>query len=561
MVLSIDHQPKVGLNIRFMHLRIFRAIARIFHIFSKETSETISLLRFESKYQFSTKKIQLNIFLSLFFFFKAIFYQTVVQSQTSTSNLPLPPTQTSKVKVGEFDPIVNEAKPFKYSLKALAESQYYPSPATENQSLTSSQYTEVDAEILYEKSFFEFKSAAAFATYFRPGESYYAVYDLYSSFRPNENIRFNLGRKLMNWSYLDSAKNVGLWQPKFALDPLRQKQQGLTGLSTEFNSRFFSFKALYSPLHVPSIGSDLKVKNGDFVTSNRWSRPPSNRLNFIRPENQNKIDYNLEIGNISSLVNNSGESYQVRTQIPFGLFLQGSWADKPINDILVLREDYKPANGADTAIINLRPAVGYHEIRTLEAGYESEGFQSESGVTDKSKANAAVDFRFVLSATEDLPAKVFPDRDKWVIQQPQKAEVYGVLANLRLNNFKLNPSFLLSYTKIKGGKFLDFKNDGQLDNYLTFENRFLFYDYFTGSVEVEFLRLKGQPLSLKSTYIYDQLQKGSLVSMVTSYMYKKKWGVHLGTDLLGVENENSDKTFLNTFRANDRFYGGLDYVF
>lgn len=454
----------------------------------------------------------------------------------------------------------SQAKFTKYQLESLIETQYYPASVSDKKDLNSSQYAEVYGDFYHRKNIFDFKIAAAFASYFRPNESYYAFYDLYSGVLIGDQLRINLGRKLMNWSTLDAHQNMGLWQSKFALDPLRQRQQGLTGISAEFESKYFVLRALYSPLHVPSIGSDLKVKNGNFVTSNRWSRPPSDRLNFLSPDNQNKIDYNLEVGDITKLINHQGQAYQARAQVPVGFFTQASWASKPINDILILREDYKPANGSNTANINLRPAIGYHEVRTLELGFETQGYSKPypEHFFDGNKEN---DFRFVVSATQDAPRKTQPDRDRWVIQQPLKAEVYGALAELQLNTFSMSPTLGVSYTKINGGRFVDIKSNGQVDEFITFENRFLFYDYFSGWLEADVFHWKDQALRLRMAYLYDQQQKGSLISSQLSFLSKRRWGVHLGLDILGVENENTDKTFLNSFRANDRLYGGLNYVF
>lgn len=484
----------------------------------------------------------------LLWWFSTSFLSSVVFAVSTSSTTSF--LQLEKLKLNPTKASSNSI----FNLKSLIESQHYLSPANEQDKNESSQYTEVYADYFLKNSTYDFKTAVAFATYFKPGESYYAVYDLYGGYRASENLRFNLGRKQMNWSYLDSSQNVGLWQPKFALDPLRQKQQGLTGVSTEYEGRIFSFRALYSPLHIPSIGSDLKVKNGKFVTSNRWSRPPSNRLNFLRPENQNQIDYSLEVGNLSKLIYHQVQTYQMRLQSEVGLFTQASWAKKPINDILVLRQDYKAANGDDTANVNLRPTVGYHELGTVEAGFETEGFRTKA-------ENSNWDFRFVASSTQDRPARSETDQEQWVVQQPLKADIYGAQMDLRANSLKTKPTLSLAYTKINGGKFIDLKPNGSVDDFVTFEYRFLFYDYFVGSLDFNLAYWDGQPFNLKASYLYDQKQKGSMISSVLSFLSKKQWGAHLGFDILGVENENSDKTFLNSFRANDRFYGGLNYVF
>jgi hypothetical protein len=63
-------------------------------------------------------------------------------------------------------------------------------------------------------------------------------------------------------------------------------------------------------------------------------------------------------------------------------------------------------------------------------------------------------------------------------------------------------------------------------------------------------------------YLYDSDQRGSLVNTEFLYYPDQKWALVAGADILGVQDESyKPSSFLNQYRANDRFYGGMTYVF
>jgi hypothetical protein len=76
------------------------------------------------------------------------------------------------------------------------------------------------------------------------------------------------------------------------------------------------------------------------------------------------------------------------------------------------------------------------------------------------------------------------------------------------------------------------------------------------------VRIFGRQILGKWSYAYDWDQQGSLVGAELQLQVSREWLVLAGADLLGVENENlKPNSFLNQYRANDRIFGGLTYVF
>ena len=59
-------------------------------------------------------------------------------------------------------------------------------------------------------------------------------------------------------------------------------------------------------------------------------------------------------------------------------------------------------------------------------------------------------------------------------------------------------------------------------------------------------------------------QKGTLINGELNYYPTREIAVVVGADILGVDSQEASETdsrFLNQFRANDRVYGGLSYVY
>jgi hypothetical protein len=81
-------------------------------------------------------------------------------------------------------------------------------------------------------------------------------------------------------------------------------------------------------------------------------------------------------------------------------------------------------------------------------------------------------------------------------------------------------------------------------------------------VEGELARILRRPLVTRFRYLYDSDQRGSLTSTEFLYYPDNRWAALVGADILSVDDENyRPSSFLNQFRANDRVYGGMTYVF
>jgi hypothetical protein len=133
----------------------------------------------------------------------------------------------------------------------------------------------------------------------------------------------------------------------------------------------------------------------------------------------------------------------------------------------------------------------------------------------------------------------------------------------RVMCFTIEPwGVYLDYLKVFETPTLDYDSSGidqgsLFPNRTNFTNALSFKVVGTGSVTG-----KKTMASLKWLRDFDQL--GSVYSFEGVLYPTKSWAVSMGVDVLGPDNTsdgNSDARFINQFRANDRVYGGVSYVF
>ncbi len=378
-------------------------------------------------------------------------------------------------------------------------------------------------------------------TFFSTQHSHIVVPELYLTNQKQMN-QIYIGRKLMSLSFADHRWQLGMWQPRFAMDSLRPQEQGLTGLFVEIHREKFDFLAFVSPLFIPSLGPDIREKNGALVSNSRWYREPPKEFEFGGRGNQ--VVYNLDIPQIAHLISNPG--YLLSTKI--GDFKAGPWVVlsagyKPVNDLILKRKNYKIID-QDKLDVTVSPDVTHHTIRSVDFGYTRGILQG------------------TVSYIEDLP-EVKPATDDWAIQKLAPLKVYSVALDLDGYHLIRDPlKISLAYLKATGGEITDLLSKGQQDDITLFKERLKFKNTASISVEGQLAQISRKSLISKVKYLYDMDQVGSMVNAELLIQERKEIAWLVGADFLGVQQEDRNETdFLNQFRANDRIYGGITYVF
>jgi hypothetical protein len=340
-----------------------------------------------------------------------------------------------------------------------------------------------------------------------------------------------------------------LWQPEAIYDSLSPVDQGLTGVMHCHQEGPIESLIFVSPLFVPTMGPEVKEEGGSLVAESRWYRKPSQT--FILWGKKREIVYSLNVPNYWDLVQKPGVGYR----ISYGRSEKtGAWASanagyKPMNSLL-LKYDKKLASaeeGDDKGFAPVYPVVGYHSLWGLDVGYK---FPSTA---------------FSASYLEDFPVDPKRDgEDSFIVQKASPSRIMAFEAKQALPVADLSEPITLTagYLHIDGGGLEDFDSQGNSQGAI-FTQRFNFTDAVRAEIEMT-SRVFKKALVSKFTYLREFAQRGMIASAEFHYFVKPQFVVDLGADVLGVDDSsdgNTDDRFLNQFRANDRVFGGVTYVF
>lgn len=372
-----------------------------------------------------------------------------------------------------------------------------------------------------------------------------AVNALYSSMQ-FDNKTVTLGRRIESWSQVDQDWNLGLWQPNAAYDSLRPITQGLTGLFFKQKNEKHSILAFFSPIFIPTMGPEIKEKDGSLKSDSRWYRTPGSTFPVLN--NDTQLVYDLDVPDLMKLISKPGVGLRYRWGDQKGMWASANAAYKPINALLLTYKAglYLPETDPATGEVTIRPHVGYHALAGADVGYTWE--QST----------------LAFSALADRPDKELPEEDGWVLQQPEPMQAVGVHFDSQVDvGYFSNPiRYSLNYLKVFGAQIHDY-DAYAVERGAVFENRTNFTN--AAQVAISFdTAVWNRRWTSSFKYLREFDQQGSLINGEINYYPTREIAVVVGADVLGVDSQTAsegDSRFLNQFRANDRVYGGLSYVY
>jgi len=420
------------------------------------------------------------------------------------------------------------------------EGMKYFTELPENPKLTYSQFLSGQLSYVGESDWIENAADVSAGTFFSQNLSHFVVHELYTSPR-TQDYRVYVGRKKNSWSEMDREWNLGIWQPYYELDALRPESQGLTGAFLDINRENWQILGLVTPIFIPSLGPDVREEGGGLVADSRWYHAPPRQVDFAN-NNPMIISYKLSIPEAAKLASHGGYAMMARAgNKEKGFWAVSSYGYKPVNQLL-LKRNIKVA--IESAGVIVSPEVTNHTVASADIGY--------------THGNV----RTILSYVQDQPEEKLPDPD-WAIQKLSSVRAYSASIDWTIPKF-LSRSILveLNYMRVDGGEIQDIVSDGTKDDIKLYDQRLKFTNAVKVKVQGELARINSRPLVTKFSYLYDESQKGSMVNTEFLYYPSPEWAFVVGADTLGAD-ETTTKTsgFLNQYRANDRVYGGMTYVF
>lgn len=424
------------------------------------------------------------------------------------------------------------------------EGMQYVTPIEEAPRLTYSQLLSAQLVASQEFNWVDVTADISGGTFFSRGQSHYVVHELFVATK-GKDFKIFTGRKKKDWSELDARWQLGLWQPNFAIDALRPESQGLSGFFFDYNTDQMEILAFASPIYIPAMGPEIREEGGGLVADSRWYRAPSRDYEFN--DRINKISYKLDVPETMNLVNNPGAALMTR----LGQKDQGPWVVisagyLPVNELVLKRQNYKQIS-SDKVDVTVSPTVTNHAIGSIDIGYTSGKFKNS------------------ISYIEDRPQEKRPDGNQsdWAIQKFEAIQAYSLASEFTLENLLARDFNLqLSYLKVNGGGITDILADGTPDSFTLFDQRLKFTNAVAFRVEGQLFSILRRPLISRVKYLFDYDQNGSLLNAEFLLYPNQNWAFLVGADVLGVQDESyRPSSFLNQYRANDRFYGGMTYVF
>lgn len=352
------------------------------------------------------------------------------------------------------------------------------------------------------------------------------------------------GRMKKNYNFLDSYYNLGLYNSYFTNDFIAYKEQGLSGIHLQFYDRFWGVYAGWHPLYLPNQEPQVREESGTLVSSNRWAQRPPPQFQFA--DKNHPIEYVIRDYSINEIIANQGYSASAFIgEDPKRPLLQVAYANHPVNEIPLMRDTYGTAMDF-VGHVKLSPVVAYHEVQSADLNFDFLNIQT------------------TLSYMEDKVSNKIAAENE-ALQNLAPLQAYGMYVAADVSPWvKRQLIFSIAAAEMKGGEIKDLDSDGKESIFTFSSRRTQFKAPITLGLATEIAFVRSKPLKTQVRWTYDRTDKGSLLSTQLGYQIVANMNVHVGADIVGVEQtlpEDSATNFLDRNQANDRVYGGLQYVF
>jgi hypothetical protein len=346
-----------------------------------------------------------------------------------------------------------------------------------------------------------------------------------------------VGRKRYEWSTLDSYWGLGLFNPRFRWDYLNERENGLFGLFTGFDTELVQATAYISPLFIPEQGAPFDITGGNCVSSSPWFSCPTSSIRlFNQPVN---VRYTLDVPPVKKLILHAGGGGTLRVGRQYGLFGRLSLARKPMNQFLLSFEGRLDLVSNEVPAV-IRPRVLYHDLYSMDLGWASAGH----GVT-----GSVIAERPVRDATPPT----------WNTQEPANGMLYGLTARTRPLAALPKTRFEAGYFHRDGGMAAD-RGPFVTPGVETFEPRYAFRNAFSLAVFTPVAEAWADCFQVSTKFLVDTVHDGNILIFDSFYRPLASLMLNLGLDVLGSES-TSPVDFISRYQRNDRVRGGLAYVF
>lgn len=384
-------------------------------------------------------------------------------------------------------------------------------------------------------------------------EFYFGMPELFLKPRKlGPGLDVTVGRQKRQWSRLDEEFNLGVWQPQLRWDYLAPIQQGLTGVFFDWSlNPYHRITFFTSPIAIPDQGPQYTHKDGKFTSSNRWFAQPHPQVHIFSgtpAASDAPLYYEIDKPNLEDIVMHSsfGLSYSFYGRGPF--WTQFSYAYKPRNQIHLGIECANcgqiVGGGPIEVTAVIHPKIVKHHVMTWEVGFDR--------VDDSGWLSLTGDF----SNASGFPSGYFEGSLHDLVMAGAAYQHY-------VGEWMGKPSWLqYSYVRTltvgarPTGNLIDRDQvQSSMDRY-----------QFPSLAAIEWKLLISQQSRnrwhWRNRYSYAFFEKGGWWSSFLE-LDQGDFNFYVGLDILGSQEEpsSSDAGLFSRYRANDRIFGGVGYVF
>lgn len=364
--------------------------------------------------------------------------------------------------------------------------------------------------------------------------SYLNIREIYFTTKIDDTSVLYLGRKLQNWSSLDTVWNLSVFQPQFKWNPLTPENQGLTGIFWNKNNANLGVTVFISPLYLPDQGPSFELKDGQFQSGNPWFSAPPQNIKFqgqLLP-----IDYEITKPEMSSVIFQTQYGAQVRLMSPINQKNQSSYfanfaaMSKPANQFAL---GYKGVLVTTRVKVDVTPKVYFENIGSADIGYRR----------DWGVAQLSFLYTKPQSPTFDSTFNT-PEFEQSLMWGPQ------IL-------YKYKPfEFLLGYLDTSGGSVKDIGPDVSADR-ASLSQRFLYKQALQLQAKYKDIFWNQMVLNTSLQFMTSSKEGFRQIRFKSAFNFRSSWNFWL--DLLLIDTDSSILTNIEPYKSSDQIWLGVNY--
>jgi hypothetical protein len=360
---------------------------------------------------------------------------------------------------------------------------------------------------------------------------------------PRAPLKLAVGRKMEAWSELDSAWNLGIWQPLNRFDGLRPSEQGLTGVFANFGTDRWELILFGSPIFIPEQGPNFELNNGRFQSGNPWFVSPHDSLILFSKETA--IRYQLEMPTVGSVISHPSGGFLMRAGGIDGLGFQAqlAFAKKPRNQLSVpFSGRHMTGEVNQESAVTIYPQIAYHNLLSVDLSQRWQNAQmGVSGLLD-------------VADSEVAP-------EGTTSQKLQPLTLLSPNLQFRAMNSRVwVPWIRLSSLHSFGGE-ADVSGSLQASRN-PFGPRTMFRQAASLELKGRFARVNGWRIEHGLKWIEEFSEDGSVLMADLRLSSPQSWNIGFWVDLLSSRlPEDQNPGFISRFRGNDRAGAKLTYLF